>query len=206
MKTIIYDITRIIHSDALVYPGDDPILVDNLCKIDNNCPCNITNLEWTTHFLTHVDPPLHFIKDGRSLDDIPLDRFTGKSLVIEVDGDAVLPEHIPENVTGYNLLFKTRNSFEYDESKFNESHVYVSKEACEIAVERGINMVGIDYISIDRFGDESYPAHNTLLSNDVLILEGIDLSEVPLGEYFLFALPLKIKGGDGSPVRAVLTE
>src|SRR5215510_6310349 len=173
----IVDISRVIASDSLVYPGDPPLAVNKLCQIEPGCPCNISQLSWTTHFLTHVDPPLHFIEGGASLDEVSLHRFTGDTLVIEVEGDAVLPEHVPQDadVKGRNLLFKTRNSQVTSTQTFDENHVYISREAAEVLVRRGANLVGIDYLSVDRFGDESYPAHRTFLGNGVLILEGLDL-------------------------------
>lgn len=202
----VLDVSRTISSDSLVYPGDEPLVVNKLCQIEPGCPCNISQLGWTTHFLTHVDPPLHFVPDGISLDEIPLHRFIGEALVIDVVGDAVVPEHLPlaDTVRGCNLLFKTRNSATVDSKVFDENHVYISAKAAEVAVERGVNLVGIDYLSVDRSGDETYPAHRTLLKNNVLILEGLDLSLADAGRYTLIALPLKIAKGDGSPVRAVL--
>lgn len=206
MSPKIIDISREIAPDSVVYPGDDPLEVSRFCTIDESCPCNITKLGWTTHFLTHVDPPAHFVKDGGFLDDVPLERFTGPALVIEVEGDAVLASDLParENILGKNVLFKTANSTRSEAEPFDQNHVYISAEAAKAAVERGVNLVGIDYLSVDRFGDEEYPAHRTLLGNGVLILEGLNLAKVPPGEYTLIALPLKIKGGDGSPVRAAL--
>lgn len=205
-KRSIIDISRTISSQSVVYPGDDPLQLDKLCGIQPGCPCNITRLGWTTHFLTHVDPPLHFVENGASLDEIPIDRYFGEALVIEVDGDSVLESHIPTTglAKGVNLLFKTRNSKRGDTEPFDADHVYVSRHAAQSAVEAGVNLVGIDYISVDRYGDEEYTAHRILLLNNVLILEGLNLSHVAPGRYTLVALPLKIAGGDGSPVRAVL--
>jgi arylformamidase len=207
MNNNLIDISRMISNDAIVYPGDDPIQISTLCSIAPDCPCNIMTLGgWTTHFLTHVDPPLHFVENGDSLDQIPLNRFMGEALVVEVHGDAVLPSHIPpsDKIKGINLLFKTRNSEIVASTVFDENHVYVSAEAAKIIVERHVNLVGIDYIGIDRYGDKAYPVHRTLLPNNVLILEGLDLSKVQPGYYTFMALPLRIVGADGSPVRAVL--
>jgi arylformamidase len=201
------DISRTIHTNALVYPGDTPLELSRLCTVGPESPCTITQLGgWTTHFLTHVDVPLHFVAGGASLDETPLDRFAGDAIVVEVDGDAVLASHVPagEALDGVGLLFKTRNSDRFDQGAFDEHHVYVSEGAAKAAVERGVNLIGIDYLSVDRYGDETYPAHRSLLGSGVLILEGIDLSHVAPGRYVLFALPLKIAAGDGSPVRAVL--
>jgi arylformamidase len=201
------DISRPIASGGLVYPGDPPLAVERLCTVGKDSPCTITSLGgWTTHFLTHVDAPLHFVAGGATLDETPLDRFLGDALVIEVEGDAVLPGHLPphEDLRGVAVLFKTRNSQAFDPDVFHEDHVYVSAGAATAAVERRVNLVGIDYLSVDRHGDETYPAHHTLLGNGVLILEGIDLAGVAPGRYTLVALPLRIAGADGSPVRAAL--
>ena len=204
----VYDISRAISAKSVVYPGDDALQVEPLCSIDPSCPCNITRLGWTTHFLTHVDPPLHFVEHGASLDDVPLERFIGDALVVEVAGDFVSVTDIPSEVEskGISLLFKTRNSAISEDQPFETNHVYISGEAAEAAAARGVNLMGIDYMSVDRFGDDNYPAHRALLSNNVLILEGLNLTGVPAGRYTLVALPLKIAGGDGSPVRAVLLD
>lgn len=205
-RRTLLDISRIIDREALVYPGDPPLRMGRICGIGPKSPYNLTELAWTTHFLTHIDAPLHFVPNGTPISEIPLARFVGPALVVDVDGPVVLPEHIPagENLNGVNLLFKTRNSASWDPKSYDKNHVYVSAEAAQEIVRRGVNLAGIDYLSIDRYGDESYPAHRILLGGDVLILEGIDLAGIQDGPYTLIALPLKIADGDGSPVRAAL--
>jgi arylformamidase len=203
------DISRTIRTDALVYPGDPPLRVSPLSTIGPQSPYAITRLDgWTTHVLTHVDAPAHFVAGGASLDEIPLDRFAGDALVVEIglDADVVRAAHLPvgDDLAGVSLLFKTRNSARAAGDAFDENHVYVGEDAARAIVDRGVGLVGIDYLSVDRYGDEAYPAHRTLLDNGVLVLEGIDLAHVGAGRYVLFALPLKIAAGDGSPVRAVL--
>ncbi|HEY9760606.1 MAG TPA: cyclase family protein [Oculatellaceae cyanobacterium] len=205
LKSVI-DISRRITADALVYPGDPPLEMKSLCEIDETSPCKVTKLGWSTHFLTHIDFPSHFFKNGATLENIPLDRFISDATVIEVAGDIVMENHIPSEseCRGKSLLFKTRNSNTANKIDFDGNHVYMSPQAAGLARDRGVNLVGIDYISIDRCGDESYPVHYILLGADIPILEGLDLSNAPPGNYTLSALPLKIADGDGSPVRAVL--
>jgi arylformamidase len=198
------DISRTISEGALVYPGDPPVRIRRRDDISSGAPFNLTELGWTTHLLTHVDVPLHFSASGAGVAEIPPGRFIGDALVVEVDGPAVLPEHVPQEAAGLNLLFKTRNSTSWNPLVYDTGHVYVSAGAAEAIASRGANLAGIDYLDVDRHGDEDYPAHRILLGADVLILEGIDLSGVEPGPYTLIALPLKIAGGDGSPVRAVL--
>lgn len=198
------DISRTITEDAPVYPGEPRLAIKRLHSIAAGMPYNVLKLAWTTHFLTHLDLPRHFFDSGAAADELPPERFIGPAFVIEVDGPAVLPEHVPEDAAGMNLLFKTRNSGYWDPLAWDTGHVYISREAAETIAARGANLAGIDYLDVDRHGDEEYPVHRILLAADVLILEGIDLSGVEAGPYTLVALPLKIAGGDGSPVRAVL--
>ncbi len=200
----LYDISRTIAAGALVYPGDPPISVRRLCRIGPDCPYNLQELLWTTHVLTHLDAPLHFVENGASVDQLPPARFLGEAAVVSVDGAAVLPEHIPDGAHGLSLLFRTRHSGEWSAKDYDCDHVYISRAAAQIMVQRGVNLAGIDYLSVDRFGDEDYPAHRILLGGGVLVLEGLDLAETPPGRYTLIALPLKIAAGDGSPTRAVL--
>jgi arylformamidase len=198
------DISRTIMEGAPVYPGDAPPVFSRRCDVARGDPYNVMEFHLSGHVLTHMDAPRHFVPEGAALDELPPERFIGPAEVIEVDGPAVEPEHIPQSAAGLNLLFKTRNSSRPFAAEFDAGHVYVSAAAAETIAERGANLVGIDYLSVDRFGDETYPAHRTLLGAGILILEGIDLSGVEAGRYTLVATPLKIAGGDGSPVRALL--
>lgn len=199
-----FDISRAIGERPLVYPGDAPVRMERACRIGAGSPFNVLHLDWSTHFLTHIDAPRHFLEEGESVAQIAPERFVGPALVVEVAGEAVRASDVPDAVTGLNLLFKTRNSAHWDPHIYNERHVYITREAAEAMVAGGANMAGLDYLSVDRFGDEAYPAHRVLLGGGVLILEGLDLSGVREGRYTLYALPLKIEAGDGSPVRAVL--
>ena len=198
------DISRTISAEALVYPGDLPPEIKPRYEMARGDPFNLQDLHWSGHLLTHLDAPRHFFPEGDAIDDLPPDRFVGPAEVIEVEGPAVLPAHVPQQSAGLNLLFKTRNSIHWDPRAYDTGHVYISAAAAEAIAARGANLVGIDYLSADRFGDGDFPAHHALLGAGVLILEGIDLSGVEAGSYTLIALPLKIAGGDGSPVRAVL--
>lgn len=201
------DISLVISKTSTVYPGDDQLGVDPLCDITDECPCRITKLGWTTHFLTHVDPPAHFFANGATLDEIPLQRFFVDVHVIEVKGDSVVCDDLDGLILrpGDSVLFKTRNSLRnYGESAFDENHVYISEAAARKMAELQLNLVGLDYISIDQFGNSAYPAHRALLGANIIVLEGLALGEVESGKYRLSALPLKIQKGDGSPVRAIL--
>lgn len=210
MRKII-DVSRTISKDSVVYPEDSKLEMNEICSIGIDSPCNITGLgQWTTHFLTHVDPPLHFIKDGKSLDDIPLSRFMGRVKVIEIPDDckAITRLEIEDrNIEiNDNVFFKTSNSQIETEDLFKPDYVYLSKDGAEFLAEKRVNLVGIDYLGIDKYEDEEYPAHNCLLSNEIIILEGLYLENIKEGIYGFVALPLKIKNANGSIVRAILIE
>lgn len=200
----LYDISRVIAPTSVVYAGSKPLGLAPLSTIGPDSPWRITRLDWTTHFLTHVDPPCHCITGGATLDQIPLSRFMGRAVVVAVPGDVIEPGDLPELSAGINVLFKTRNSTSATDAPFDENYVYLSANAAERLAEAGVNLVGIDYLSVDRFGDDRAPSHFALLGQNVLILEGLDLSTVSPGFYTLIAFPLRIADGDGSPVRAVL--
>jgi arylformamidase len=204
------DISRVISPRALVFPGDRPIRMEPVCVIGPASPYRITRLEWTTHMTTHLDAPAHFRVDGATLDALPLERFTGEALVVDVPYEcrSIGPELVPPEaeVRGRSILFRTRHSAHFDSTRFDEDHVYLTGEAARALAARGANLVGIDYLDVDHHGDENYPAHNALLGAGVLIMEGLDLSAAPAGRYRLFAFPLRIENADGSPVRAVLEE
>ncbi|MBS0273916.1 MAG: cyclase family protein [Proteobacteria bacterium] len=205
----VLDISRRISPRSVVLPGDAPLSVEPICDVAPGCPCRITALTgWTTHFLTHVDAPRHFFSDGATLDAIELDRFVCEALVVELaEGDDFVDVRHVQNLPDLEntaVLFRSRNSRISTDAPFHEGHVYLSGPAAKLLIRKHANLVGVDYLSVDRFGDEEFPAHRALLGNNVLVLEGLNLSSVRAGRYRLSALPLKIQDADGSPVRAVL--
>lgn len=203
----IIDISRVIASDSVVYPGDPPLRHHDICAVSQGDSFSLTAFSgWSSHLLTHVDASSHFLADGASLDAVPLARFLGRCVVVEVAGDRVEARDVMGAGVGRGgtVLFKTRNSAIPTNAPFREDHAHISPEAAQAAAELGLNMVGFDYIDVERGGDSDYPVHNTLLRAGVLILEGLDLSPVAAGEYGFSALPLRIERANGAPVRAVL--
>lgn len=208
----IYDITIPIHENMPAFPGDEKIFVcKNLMNVENGDPYSIKKLTLLTHTGTHVDVPSHFIPYGKNLDQIDLTNFIGLADVVKIKNDICvdLPEiqSFPFEA-GTIVLFKTKNSFHWKENlKFIENFIYLTPDAAEYLVSKCIKAVGIDYLSIDKYNENSQaPTHLILLKNDIPIIEGLDLSEVPQGRYKLTCLPLKLTGVDGSPVRAILEE
>lgn len=205
----IYDVTVPISRELVVYPGDPPIKLDRRRVIGkNDSKVNLTRLSFGSHTGTHVDPPFHFIEEGITVDKLPLEILMGRARVVEVnahciDEDALREFDFTEDV---RILFKTRNSYLWGEKKFVEDFVYISPRAARRLVEDGIKLVGIDYLSVEKFGYEEPETHLTLLGAGVVIVEGLDLREVEPGAYEMFCFPLKVKDGDGAPARVVLRQ
>jgi arylformamidase len=204
----IYDVTVAISNDLPVYPGDPPINISRTQSLEKGDIARVSHLSFSTHIGTHIDPPSHFMMDGLSLDRVPLEVLIGPARIVDagdVDSiDAALLERTDlEGAT--RVLFKTRNSQFWREAKgFREDFVYLETQAAELLVKRGVQLVGIDYLSIEKFNFDRPSTHWTLLGNNVVIVEGLDLSEIAPGDYELICLPLKIKDGDGGPARVVL--
>ncbi len=206
----IYDVTVPISNDLPVYPGDPAIQITRVMSLEKGDVARVSHLSFSTHIGTHIDPPYHFMPDGIPLDQVPLEVFIGQARVVDVGEadviDAALLAKLDLNgVT--RLLFKTRNSRFWRESKeFRQDFVYLETDGAELLVERGIRLVGIDYLSIEKFNFDQPTTHRTLLGAGVVIVEGLDLTEVPPGDYELLCLPLKIKDGDGGPARVALRD
>jgi arylformamidase len=202
----IHDITMPLSEELPAYPGDPRVVISSCCSIAGGASANVSNISFCTHSGTHLDPPRHFSDSGLPVDEIPLDTLVGKALVVEVYGTKEIgPKELERlRIKGVpRLLLKTDNSEFWKDSEFREDFAALSVEGARFVVEAGVKLVGIDYLSVEKFKGDG-EVHRILLDNGVVILEGVDLSEVEPGEYELICLPLKIKGGDGAPVRALL--
>jgi len=204
---VVYDIS-VRLDDAITMPGDPPYDRPWVKRIAAGNSCNLSALSMSLHRGTHIDTPLHFLEGVKRLDDYPLERFMLPAMVVETDAMAIGPEHLPllDGLANEALLFKTDNSREgwVTSGTWRESYAHLTLDAARAIVAAGVGMVGIDYATIEARGDKSYPVHKTLLSADVLILEGLNLAAVPPGRNTLHCLPLVLPGAEASPVRAVL--
>ena len=194
---------------APTYPGDSPFSRQWIARLEEGSNYSLSVLSLGSHTGTHIDFPSHILGDGFPLDSYPPERFITPAWVIAVRNCDAVPAQALKDVNiqrGEAILFKTSNSFQglMHNPTFRDEYVSLSPPAAELCVSLGAGLVGIDYISVDRYEDESLPIHNILLKNDVLILEGIDLGAVSPGRYWLICLPLKIKDAEAAPVRAVL--
>lgn len=209
----IYDISvPISPSETPVYPGDPGIRIEDFLSLARGDSANVTMLHLGAHTGTHVDAPAHFIEGSAGVWALPLDALNGRVRVVEMPPEAreINERNLPlDQLDGATrILFKTRNSAFWESSagRFREDFTYLSETAARLLVERGVRLVGIDYLSIERFGSEDFATHITLLSQGVVVLEGLDLREVGAGDYELLCLPLRLAAGsgDGAPARAVL--
>ena len=205
----IYDITVPIRSAMPVYEGDPGVKIEPWSAFAKGDSSNVSMLSFGAHTGTHVDAPAHFIEGARRIDAVSLDVLIGPARVLRVPDDAneIDPEFINRcDLNGVErVLFHTRNSTFWNEG-FRKDFTHLLPEAAQLLVDRGIKLVGTDYLSIEKFHSGHHRTHLTLLSNNVVIVEGLNLSEVSAGDFELICLPLKIAegAGDGAPARAVL--
>lgn len=205
----IFDITVPIRDDMPIYEGDPGVKIDSWSAFARGDSSNVSTLNFGAHTGTHVDAPAHFVEGARKIDAVSLDVLIGPARVIRV-GDE-MTEINAEFIRNYDLqsvervLFHTRNSGFWNQG-FRKDFTHLLPEAAQILVDQGIKLVGTDYLSIEKFHSGHHKTHLTLLSNNVVIVEGLNLSDVPEGDYELICLPLKISDGtgDGAPARAVL--
>ncbi len=210
LQGTIFDISVPLSPDLCVWPGDTPVEVSPLTRISDGDTANVSRLVCTSHTGTHVDAPWHFVDKGKKLEQIPLSRWVGPCWVAAFSDEVERIEPDNLNAAGIpsgteRLLLRTANSRLWRrQNHFETDYVGISPEAARWVVDRGIRLIGIDYLSIEPFEEPGFHAHRTLLENEVLILEGLNLSEVPSGAYQLLCLPLRLAVGDGAPARALL--
>jgi len=206
----IFDISLTISPKLPVWPGDPAIHFHQLSDMDKGDTCNVTHISMSVHAGTHVDAPHHFLNDNRTVDDLDLNILTGQAYLVELPDqvDEISYEildgaSIPAGIE--RLLIKTRNSeiWSRGAEEFYEDFVAINNDGAKWLVQKGIKLVGVDYLSVAPFG-EGVPTHRTLLNAGVIALEGLNLSHVPAGYYDLYCLPLKLGGSDGAPARAIL--
>jgi arylformamidase len=193
-----------------IYPGDRELTIRRDARLADGDPANLSSVDCTLHCGTHVDAPVHFVDGAPGVDAVPLDVLIGPAWVADathvagdIDAAALGGVDIPDGAR--RVLFKTTNSALWEEpAVFEEDFVAVTPDAARLLVERGVRLVGIDYLSIAPYGDPA-PTHEEFLRAGVAIVESLDLRGVEPGRWTLTCLPLRIPGADGAPARAVLS-
>ena len=208
----IYDLSVPLSAGLPTYPGDPGIQISAWSSFENGDNANVSALNFGAHTGTHVDAPAHFLPGTKKVESLALEVLIGEAEVIEVpdnylviDEEFVVTNCAPGTI---RVLFKTRNSAFWagDLTDFRTDFTHLDLRAAQWLVERGVKLVGIDYLSIEKFRSKDHEVHRALLSKEVIILEGLNLSDVPAGKYELICLPLRLRSklGDGAPARAVL--
>lgn len=208
----IHDITLTLRAGMVVWPVDPEVELGRIKKIEEGANANVSSIAMGVHTGTHVDAPYHFLTDGDTVENMLLQVLIGKVKVVEIDDqvevitrDVLERIHLEDGIE--RILFKTRNSKYLADSRvgFKEDFVGIDAGASELLVEKGIKLVGIDYLSIAPY-KRSRPTHEVMLGAKMVIIEGVDLSGVEPGDYILYCLPLKLKDTEGAPARVILIE
>jgi arylformamidase len=204
----IYDISVPIRSGGLVYPGNPEIDISLQQAVAKGASANVSTIKFGSHTGTHADAARHFFDDGQPVDRIPLDRLIGPALLLAFGDDvraigaADLRAHDLKNHK--RILLKTRNSALLSGKDFVKDYTYLAPDGAQYLVDQSVELVGIDYLSIEQFHSGHHRTHRTLLERSVVIVEGLDFSVPAAGEYQFICLPLRLEGCDGAPARAVL--
>ncbi len=205
----IYDISVGISPDTPVWPGDPPVSLERIRSMDEGAEANVSRLASGVHVGTHIDAPLHFLPEGHSVEYIPLKSLIGRAYVVDlrkaqvIDAETLESAGIPPRTR--RVLFRTRNSeyWKRGQSEFQKDFVAVDASGAKWLARKGVRMVGVDYLSVAPYGDGA-PTHRILLEADIVVVEGLDLSQIRQGRYTIYCLPLKLLGSEGAPARAIL--
>lgn len=204
------DISVAVSPDLPVWPGSTPIEFQRTLDLSDGDEATDTTLHLSVHTGTHVDAPMHFIPGGRSVEALPLEMLIGPAYVAEVDATVgVITAEILQRLTippgTQRLLLHTRNSalWQQREREFDPNFVALSADAAQWVVDQGIQLVGVDYLSVQRFYDGP-ETHQILLGAEVVVIEGLNLTAVAAGIYDLLCLPIKLQGLEGAPARVLL--
>ena len=210
MAARIHDISRPIRAGIPVWPGDTPFDFRFVATIAEGSSVNVGRIEMSVHTGSHVDAPLHFDDAGADVGSIDLARFVGPCIVADVRPSerGIRPEDLPPELDAQARALRRvlLRSYAQRPRAFDEHMAHATPELADWLAERGVLLLGVDTDSMDAFESKELPAHRRLNAHGIAILEGIDLSGVAPGSYELVALPLRLEGADGSPVRAVLIE
>jgi arylformamidase len=189
------------------YPNNTPFSLEPMKRLARGDSSNVSSLHMSVHCGTHVDAPRHFFDDGPGTEALSLDVLMGRARVIEVtSSSAVTAEDLAaHDLSGdERILIKTPNSHLWGSPVFHADYVGVSESGARHLVAQGVKLVGVDYLSVERYKTPGAPAHHVLLGAGTIVIEGLNLRDVEPGIYEMCCLPLRIVGSDGAPARVVL--
>ncbi len=204
-----HDISLSLSPETVSWVTSIPFELRDRRRISRGDHSNSSAVTMSLHSGTHMDAPFHFVPDGTTIDELPLDLFIGPALVHAVETERYIQAADVEAIELDGItrvLFKTRNSELLRRGSYDPDFVAFSVEAAEALVAKGVKLVGLDYLSVAHAGEEQVPVHKAFLERGVALIEGVDLSRVSPGRYELICFPIRIRGADGAPCRAVLRE
>jgi arylformamidase len=208
---VIYDVSAQISPSMVIWPGDTPVSIIRQSSMSRGDQYNLSRVSMSAHTGTHVDAPSHFLADGKNTDSLPLSVLCGKAFVVDLPGVKLITDSVLESARvrkgTERLILKTDNSriLAGDASKFRTDFVALAESGAQWVVKRGISLVGIDYLSIAPYEAPAI-THGILLSKEVVVIEGLNLTAISPGEYDLYCLPLPLAGCEGSPARTILVK
>lgn len=201
------DVTRTVTAGMAHWPGDPEVEIDLIVDMSKGEACNVSRLSMCAHTGTHMDAPVHFLRDGAGVEAAPLAVLMGMARVIAIEDPvsvrrAELEKHAIQ--AGERIIFRTRNTLIPWESDFRMDFVYIAADAAQLLAEKKVSLVGIDYMSVGGFYHDMVETHVALLEAGIWIVENLDLREIAPGPWEIICLPLKIPGCDGAPARALM--
>jgi arylformamidase len=205
MKLI--DVSVPLDASLASYPNNLPFSLEAVKRLARGDSSNVSALHMSAHSGTHVDAPRHFFDDRGGTETLPLDMLVGRARVIElptrtgITAEDLAPVDLSDDV---RVLIKTQNSRLWGDPEFHKDYIGVTQSAATYLVDRGIKVVGVDYLSVEVFKAPGAPAHHVLLGAGTIVIEGLNLRDVEPGVYEMLCLPLKVVGSDGAPARVVL--
>ncbi|WP_395743090.1 cyclase family protein [Prosthecobacter sp.] len=208
MKRPWKDVSVALRDGMVHWPGDPACQIKRVSRMEDGAVCNLTHLSMSAHTGTHMDAPRHFVADGLTMEQMPLEPVIGRCRVFELDcEDQITADDLKQLKLAprQRVLFKTRNSTRsWAMNEFDKDFVSIRADAARYLVEQGVATVGVDYLSIGGFNKDGVETHQIMLGAGIWVIEGLNLAEIKPGYYELICLPLKLEGADGAPCRVVL--
>jgi arylformamidase len=205
MKLI--DVSVPIDPNLATYPGNTPFTLEGIKRLARGDSSNVSTIHMSAHAGTHVDAPRHFFDEGGGVETLPLEMLCGRTRVVElttrkgVTAEDLIGFDLTEDV---RLLLKTHNSRLWGTPEFHPDFIGVTEGGARFLVDRGVKVLGVDYLSVEQYKTPGAPAHHVLLGAGTIVIEGLNLRDVEPGTYEMFCLPLAVVGADGAPARVVL--